>query len=54
MSEKVITIQHVRQKLGEKAEQMTDTQINSLLSTLRFLCNRTIDSVTEEENKTKI
>jgi hypothetical protein len=43
MTEKTITIEYARQKLGKKAEKMTDEQINNLLNLLRALCNRTID-----------
>lgn len=56
MTEKTITIEYVRQKLGKKAEKMTDKQVETLLNILRILCNKTIDSVIENnyENRTSI
>lgn len=47
---KFVTIEHAREKLGERGKQMTDKQIQDLLATLRFLCNKMIDSVVEEKN----
>lgn len=43
-----ITIEYARQKLGKKAEQMTDKQIEDLLNLLRVLCNKAISSVVEK------
>lgn len=51
MAHQTITVEYARQKLGKRAEKMTDTQINDLLNVLRFLCNKTIDSVV---NKTEL
>lgn len=48
MAQKEITIEYARQKLGVKGKNMTDSQINGLLTTLRLLCNRTIDSVIQQ------
>ncbi len=45
MTQKEITIEYARQRLGEKGKGMTDKQITDLLSTLRLLCNKAIDSV---------
>ena len=48
MDKKTITIEYARQKLGKKAEKMTDKQIEILLNMLRTLCNKTIDTVVEK------
>lgn len=48
MKQTTITIDYARQKLGKKGEKMTDEQIHNLLSTLRLLCNKTIDLVVEK------
>lgn len=45
----MITIQDVRKKLGKRAENMTDRQIGDLLTFLRTLCNKTIDSIVENK-----
>lgn len=45
----VITIEHARQRLGERGKLMTDQEIESLLQTLAILCNKVIDSVMEEK-----
>lgn len=45
MKLKVITIEYARQRLGRRADKMTDKEIDKLLVALRLLCNRTIDSV---------
>lgn len=45
-----ITIGYVRQKLGKKAEKMTDKQIDDLLKLLRALCNKVISSVIEKNS----
>lgn len=50
MVDKSITIQYARQKLGKKAERMTDRQIEEYLNFLRLLCNKAIDSVIEASN----
>ena len=47
-SQKPITVEYARSKLGKKAENMTDKQIQDLLNTLRLLCNKTIDAVIEK------
>ncbi len=47
MTQKTITIEHARQKLGERGEKMSDQQIQNLINTLRLLCNKAIDSVIE-------
>ncbi len=44
-----ITIDYVRNKLGERGKKMTDKQVDDLLVLLRQLCNRTIDSVIENK-----
>ncbi len=56
MEKKPITIEYARQKLGKKAEKMTDKQIENLLSMLRAICNKTIDSVIEKQydNRTSL
>ena len=48
-SQGFVTIEHARQKLGDRANNMTDKQISDLLTFLRTLCNKTIDSVIENE-----
>jgi len=40
-----LTIEYVRHKFGRKSEKLSDKQIIDLLNMLRFLCNKTIDSV---------
>jgi hypothetical protein len=45
MKVKIITVEDARKKLGEKGRKMTDEEIGSLLSALRVMCNRAIDSV---------
>ncbi len=50
MTKKEITIEYARQQLSKKGIKMTDEQINNLLNYLRFLSNKTIDSVIEIEN----
>lgn len=50
MEAKIITVEYARQKLGERGQKMTDQQIDSLLSTLRLICNKTIDAVVEKSN----
>lgn len=47
MTQKEITIEYAREKLGERAGKMTDKEINDLLTFLRTLCNKTIDGVIE-------
>lgn len=49
MTQKEITIEYARQKLGERGKQMTDKEIGNLLSTLRILCNKVIDRVVENK-----
>jgi hypothetical protein len=44
-----VTIDLARQKLGERGKKMTDKEINDLLVTLRFICNKAIDGVMEEK-----
>lgn len=44
MLEKPITLQSTRQKLGKKAERMTDKEIEEYLNFLRQLCNQAIDA----------
>ncbi|OGH20289.1 MAG: hypothetical protein A3D74_01960 [Candidatus Levybacteria bacterium RIFCSPHIGHO2_02_FULL_37_13] len=50
MEAKTITIEYARQKLGERGRKMTDKEIENLLTTLRFLCNKAIDGVINNEN----
>lgn len=47
--QKIITIEHARKKLGMKGKKMTDKEIISLLTMLRSICNKTIDSVIENK-----
>ncbi len=49
MEAKIITVEYARQKLGKRAERMTDKQVHDLLTFLRTLCNKTIDSVIESK-----
>lgn len=49
MEKKTITTEYAREKLGERGKRMTDQQINDLLRMLRFICNRTIDSVIQKQ-----
>jgi hypothetical protein len=48
MERKTITTEYARQKLGERGRKMTDKEIDNLLSTLRLMCNKIIDSVIEK------
>lgn len=47
MGEKIITVDIARQKLGKRGEGLTDKQINDILTMLRFICNKVIDSTLE-------
>lgn len=49
-SQKPITIEYARAKLGKKAENMTDKQIQDILNMLRLICNKTIDAVVGENH----
>lgn len=49
MTQKEITIELARKKLGERGERMTERQIVDLLATLRLLCNKVIDSVVDKK-----
>ena len=49
MTQKEITIEYVRQRLGKRGENMTDKQVKDLLVMLRLLCNKTIDGVINNE-----
>ncbi|MDO8269985.1 MAG: hypothetical protein Q7T54_04935 [Candidatus Levybacteria bacterium] len=44
-----ITPSEARKTLGNKAEKMSDKDIENLLIALRQLCSGIIDSVTEEK-----
>ncbi|HSW88011.1 MAG TPA: hypothetical protein VLG12_02500 [Candidatus Saccharimonadales bacterium] len=44
-----ITIEHARKRLGKKADNMTDKQINDILNMLRLICNKTIDAVVDKK-----
>ena len=48
MTNKVITVEYARQKLGERGQKMTDQQVSDLLNMLRLICNKTIDAVVEK------
>ena len=48
-----ISIERARQKLGERGKRMTDQQISDLLTMLRALCSRSIDSVIEKNHTKK-
>lgn len=41
----MITIEDARYTLGTLAVRMTNEQIGSVVCNLRFICNRTIDTV---------
>lgn len=45
----MITIEDARKKLGKRGKNMTDKEVNSLLSTLRLLCNKVIDDIVEKD-----
>jgi len=45
MTQKLITIEYAREKLGERGQKMTDQQVSDLLNMLRLICNKTIDAV---------
>ena len=49
MTQKLITIEHARKRLGKRAEMLTDKEVGDILNLLRFLCNKVIDSVVEKE-----
>lgn len=40
-----ITIEIARQKLGKKAEQMTDKQVQTVLNSLYALCERVVTNI---------
>lgn len=44
---KTVTIEQARDKLGARGKNMTDKQIADLLTFLRTLCNKTINTVIE-------
>lgn len=48
MTQKEITINYAREKLGERGKKMTDQQVSDLLNMLRLICNKTIDAVVEK------
>lgn len=50
MTQKLITIEYARQKLGERGKTMTDQQVSDLLNMLRLICNKTIDAVVEKSD----
>jgi hypothetical protein len=50
VSQKLITIEHARKKLGVKGKKMTDQQIKDILTMLRLLSNKAIDTVIEQNN----
>ena len=50
MSNKLITIDDARKRLGKRAEKMTDEEIEKVLNMFRFICNRVIDSVVDKKN----
>jgi len=50
MTQKLITIEYAREKLGERGQKMTDQQVSDLLNMLRLICNKTIDAVIEKSN----
>lgn len=45
MEKNAITVKYVRQKLGKKAERMTDKEVQNYIDSLRRLCTNAIDSV---------
>lgn len=49
MTQKEITIEYARTKLGKRAGKMTDKEMNNLLIFLRTLCSKTIDGVIENK-----
>lgn len=50
MAQKTITIDVARKKLGKNGKLMTDKQVFDLLSTLKALSNKAIDSAIEQSN----
>jgi hypothetical protein len=51
---KIITVDYAREKLGKKAEQMTDQQINEIINTLTRLCNISINSIIKQNTGTRV
>jgi hypothetical protein len=49
MSTKIITVEVARQKLGKRAEKLTDKQVSDILVILRVICNKAIDGAIEEK-----
>lgn len=49
MEAKIITVSYARQKLGDRGKLMSDKDINELLATIRFLCNKSIDTVVNKK-----
>ncbi len=45
-----ITIEHARNKLGDRGKAMSDKEVLELLNTLRVLCSKTIDGVVTNES----
>jgi len=50
MTQKPITIEYAREKLGKRGKKMTDQQISDLLITLRLLCDKAIDIAIQKNN----
>ncbi len=50
-SYKAVTVAHARKRLGECAKRMSDAEITRLLQMLRVLCDKSISSVVEREDK---
>lgn len=48
MEFKLITVERARQKLGEKGKSMSDQEIQKLLNHLYYICNKTIEYVTNK------
>ncbi|MDP2649663.1 MAG: hypothetical protein Q8P10_02355 [bacterium] len=44
-----VTIEYARMKLGERGKNMTDKDIEKLLSLLRLVSNKAIDGVIEQK-----
>lgn len=49
LKKQFVTIEEARKVLGSRAKRMSDKQIESLLSTLRFMSNKIIESIVKED-----
>ncbi len=51
MTQQNITIETARKKLGSRAENMKDQDIQEILDTLYLLCDQTVTNLVEKHGK---